>query len=72
LERKKIKILKKVLKGWNINEEGKKEGNILKQDINRLDIQNETGTLSKKDKEDKLEYEFQLKKLLSEEETKIK
>jgi hypothetical protein len=25
--KKKIKILKKVLKGWNINEEGKKEGN---------------------------------------------
>jgi hypothetical protein len=44
----------------------------LKQNINRLDIQNETGTLSKKDKEEKLEYEFQLKKLLSEEETKMK
>jgi hypothetical protein len=37
-----------------------------------LDIQNETSILSEKDKEEKLEYEFQLKKLLSEEETKMK
>jgi hypothetical protein len=55
-----------------MKKEKRREINILKQDINRCDIQNETGTLSKKDKEDKLEYEFQLKKLLSEEETKIK
>ncbi|KAL5658248.1 hypothetical protein ACJX0J_031411, partial [Zea mays] len=64
--------VKKFLKvGILMKKEKRREINILKQDINRLDIQNETGTLSKKDKEDKLEYEFQLKKLLSEEETKI-
>jgi hypothetical protein len=37
-----------------------------------LDIQNETGTLSEMVKEEKLEYEFQLKNLLLEEETKMK
>jgi hypothetical protein len=44
----------------------------LKKNLNRLDIQNETVTLSEKDKEEKLEYEFQLKNLLLDEETEMK
>jgi hypothetical protein len=37
-----------------------------------LDIQSETGTLLEVEKEEKLEYELQLKNLLLEEETKMK
>jgi hypothetical protein len=71
--KEKVKRLKRVLKGWNINEEGKnrRKINILKQKLNRLDIQSETRTLSEVEKEEKLEYELQLKNLL-EEETKMK
>jgi hypothetical protein len=38
--KEKVKRLKRVLKGWNINEEGKnrRKINMLKQKINRLDI----------------------------------
>jgi hypothetical protein len=72
--KEKVKRLKRALKGWNINEEGKnrRKINILKMNLNRLDIQNESATLSEKEKEEKMEYEFQLKNLFLEEETKMK
>jgi hypothetical protein len=72
--KEKVKRLKKTLKGWNINEEGKnrRKINILKREINRLDIKNELETLSAEEKEEKMEYDFQLKNLCLEEETKMK
>jgi hypothetical protein len=69
-----VKRLKRTLKGWNINEEGsnRRKINSLKLNLNRLDIKNESGNLSEKEKDEKMDYEFQLKNLLLEEETKIK
>jgi hypothetical protein len=71
--KEKVKRLKKTLKGWNINEEGfnRRKINTLKMNLNRLDIKNESKNLSDKEKNEKMEYEFHLKTLLLEEETKM-
>jgi hypothetical protein len=72
--KEKVKRLKRTLKGWNINEEGsnRRKINTLKLNLNRLDIKNESRNLSEKEKDEKMDYEFQLKNLLLEEETKMK
>jgi hypothetical protein len=72
--KEKVKRLKRALKGWNINEEGKnrRKINTLKSNLNRLDIKSESTNLSEEEKDEKMDYEFQLKNLLLEEETKMK
>jgi hypothetical protein len=72
--KEKVKRLKRALKGWNINEEGKnrRKINTLKTNLNRLDIKSESTNLSEGEKDEKMDYEFQLKNLLLEEETKMK
>ena len=44
----------------------------MKMNLNRLDIKSESTNLSDEEKDEKLDYEFQLKNLLLEEETKMK
>jgi hypothetical protein len=50
--KEKVKRLKRALKGWNINEEGKnrRKINTLKTNLNRLDIKSESTNLSEGEK----------------------
>lgn len=72
--KEKIKRLKKTLKGWNINEEGKikKMAMELRKKINILDTKTERLDLSEKEKDEKMNQELQLRNILLEQEIKMK
>lgn len=69
---KKFTKLRKVLKGWNINIEGRyrKERNFLLEEIDILDKLEETSPLSSSERQEKIQLQEHLKKILREEEIK--
>lgn len=67
--KEKVKRLKKMLKGWNLNVEGsyKKIKKELTRKINELEIKSESLALSPAEKQTKFDFERKLKTIVSEE-----
>jgi hypothetical protein len=71
---KKLKRLKKVLKGWNLNVEGehKKIKKYLSKIIKDIDIKSESFGVSASDRQTRLDCEIKLEQIDRETEIKIK
>jgi hypothetical protein len=69
-----VKRLRKKLKGWNINIEGryKKLKKDLTVKIKELDVKSEVNSLTDHEKQEKIVYEARLRNIVIEEETKVR